>query len=755
MSIENKNSWNTYSLKGLLEKYFFIIPEYQRGYAQGRDNERDMYVLDMFVKEIFEMISADSSEEHTLHLDYVYGDIEERNGIGFFYPVDGQQRLTTLFLFYVWCYQSVKHEEEKDFLRKLKYDIQPTSNKLIRCLISDGFKEPDSGLPAWKQWGDLFSEITKDPTSVALLRAYRKIEKVLGTGKTEDYKKRLEEITFEVVDTNKHKLPRTVFWKMNARGRALTQSEVFKAAFFSEDESAKNFDSFVELLFCLIHGSDNDYQVVEKTLMNIVNIIFEGFKEIRYQADSLEGFDFWGATYISKDEYLNYQSERKDEINQIFSALQKSNNPFEVFDMSLPEYVKRQRQRQSNGGILNCLVKNSDLTHNIRALFFSYLIALPLKTESLKEWMRVCSNLIWNSSNIASALKLIFNELLPHASDILSFLSIEGNRNLSNMPQYQEEYKKAKAIEDKKISIAIINEAESTAFADGRIEFLFLDDNWSEFTNRLNSFQSWFDENGVKKDYRVAVAKAYIKLSTLRWGQNYFFDASRDFWKTNVFAKVNADDNKCFIRKLLSATDEDSLNKIEIDKTDRFSFEVKSSLVKNDWFIKWMFQQWDSAKFSLKWPNGHPCFHKYYCNNVIYWDAGGWFAEEEQIFENKLNTCFFKIMHDRGINIDEGYYTLIDADGNSNGTDFSTSHLVIFGEWYSGVNYTRFKYNDNTYYLISTGKIITSTEYHNNEWNKVGEERSIYCIKYENEKQERNLKSEQELIGMLSNIPAK
>ena len=350
-----------------------------------------------------------------------------------------------------------------------------------------------------------------------------------------------------------------------------------------------------------------------------------------------------------------------------------------------------------------------------------------------------------------SALELIF-KLHTRANEIISYLASDDSGKDSAISQYAEEITKAQKLLSNEVKKEEIFRAESTAFADGRIDFLFFDGNWNEFTNRLNSFQTWFDENGVKKDYQVAVAKAYIKLSTLRWGQNYFFDASKDFWKTNVLAKANTDDNRCFVSRLLSATNKDDLNKIEIEEMDEFLFAIKTSLVENDWFIKWMVQQWDGAKYSLKWPNGHPCFHKYHCNNVIYWDAGGWFAEEENLIENKLNTRFFKIMHDRGVNIDDGYYSLIDADGNSIGTDFSTSYLVIWGEWYNGVNYTRFKYKDKTYYLISTGKIISSAEYYNNEWNKVGEERSIYYI---NDKQERDLKSEKELIDMISNIPAK
>lgn len=471
---KSEGQGNMYNLKELLTEYVFNIPDYQRDYAQGRQNPRDEHVLTMFVDEISNALSSGKS----LYLDYVYGDIDEKNGVEFFYPVDGQQRLTTLFLFYIYCYQAVKNETEKDFLRKLRYEIRTTSSKLISALIKDGFEEPDSNSSAWTEWINLHCEISTDPTAVALLRAYRKIEKKLETGKREEYKEKLEKITFEVVDTKKHNLPKTVFWKMNARGRALTQSEVFKAAFFSKGESAKNFDGFAEKLFCLVHGSDNDYQVVEKTLMNIVNIIFEGFKEIRYPANSHGGFDFWGATYISKDEYLNYQSERKDEINQIFSALPKIDDPFKVFDKALPGYVKRQIE----GGILNCLVKDSGLTPNMRALFFSYLITLPIESKSLKEWMRVCANLIWNSSDVAYALKII-SKLKGSASRILEFLfgdrKVESELNQekvgeieTNLRQYEEEKIKASAILKNEITREDIERAENLEILKGKVSVL-------------------------------------------------------------------------------------------------------------------------------------------------------------------------------------------------------------------------------------------------------------------------------------------
>lgn len=64
---------NTMTLKTLLEKYFVIIPDYQRAYAQGPDNPRDRSVLAMFTDTILSVLEDDNKE---LSLDYVYGNIQ-------------------------------------------------------------------------------------------------------------------------------------------------------------------------------------------------------------------------------------------------------------------------------------------------------------------------------------------------------------------------------------------------------------------------------------------------------------------------------------------------------------------------------------------------------------------------------------------------------------------------------------------------------------------------------------------------------
>jgi uncharacterized protein with ParB-like and HNH nuclease domain len=70
------------------------IPKIQRSYAQGRRDARTTRTRNRFLKAIYDKISQDE----IITLDFVYGEIDKDNKL--FIPLDGQQRLTTLFLLY-------------------------------------------------------------------------------------------------------------------------------------------------------------------------------------------------------------------------------------------------------------------------------------------------------------------------------------------------------------------------------------------------------------------------------------------------------------------------------------------------------------------------------------------------------------------------------------------------------------------------------------------------------------------------------
>src|SRR5690554_592843 len=86
----------------LLEKYNKIqIPIIQRDYAQGRTDHKTKMIRESFVKDLHNAIKPGSNN---IHLDFIYGYENEIDSQKHFIPLDGQQRLTTLFLlhWYVW-----------------------------------------------------------------------------------------------------------------------------------------------------------------------------------------------------------------------------------------------------------------------------------------------------------------------------------------------------------------------------------------------------------------------------------------------------------------------------------------------------------------------------------------------------------------------------------------------------------------------------------------------------------------------------
>src|SRR5262245_34667894 len=80
------------------------VPLIQRDYAQGRDTEKE--VRDDFLRALHRALTITTEKySSALNLDFIYGSIEQGES-GDFLPLDGQQRLTTLFLLHwylSWC----------------------------------------------------------------------------------------------------------------------------------------------------------------------------------------------------------------------------------------------------------------------------------------------------------------------------------------------------------------------------------------------------------------------------------------------------------------------------------------------------------------------------------------------------------------------------------------------------------------------------------------------------------------------------
>ena len=91
------------TLLELLEKYEVEIPIIQRDYAQGRKTQHANMVRANLLKDMKLAVTAQSPP---LDLNFIYGKLVGEK----FIPLDGQQRLTTLYFLYLYAF---KDDESK------------------------------------------------------------------------------------------------------------------------------------------------------------------------------------------------------------------------------------------------------------------------------------------------------------------------------------------------------------------------------------------------------------------------------------------------------------------------------------------------------------------------------------------------------------------------------------------------------------------------------------------------------------------
>lgn len=116
------------------------IPMIQRDFAQGRNNRKATEIRKAFLNKILSGIrSVLEKKLPPLELDFIYGYLET----GMFIPLDGQQRLTTLYLLH-W-YLAFKDQQLPGYqeqFSKFTYLTRQSSDSFIKNLVN-GFSEQD------------------------------------------------------------------------------------------------------------------------------------------------------------------------------------------------------------------------------------------------------------------------------------------------------------------------------------------------------------------------------------------------------------------------------------------------------------------------------------------------------------------------------------------------------------------------------------------------------------------------------------
>ena len=440
------------------------IPIIQRDYSQGRDNEKTKKIRNVFLDSL---IKAIESENESLELDFVFGDIN--NGI--FQPLDGQQRLTTLYLLYwYFAYKTGNLSRNKDNFKKFTYETRISSREFCNELVEKGEQlgEGETLIEKITDASWFFISWKKDPTIKAMLVMLNSIEfKLNGKSQeelTKEWEKLISEnppITFHFKQLNDIGLSDDLYIKMNARGKALTDFENFKARFekhikeneFEKDLSLteankeqwkelteKTFSHRIDTVWTdLFWKHRGDYNLVDNEFVKFIAGI-----AINSYAENQEIFKSKDEDELArnilkekKEKNITDEAVKRERIERRITLL--FNNPNEITPDDFPtkasfEYlkscfdiysnkefkydelkpeglklwdflemkkVKINSEEELDNNLFLDLVKDEKTEYKQRILFYAqtqYLLsAEPFKSECFSEWMRVIRNIVQNA----------------------------------------------------------------------------------------------------------------------------------------------------------------------------------------------------------------------------------------------------------------------------------------------------------------------------------------------------------------------
>ncbi|MGE4346048.1 MAG: DUF262 domain-containing protein [Flavobacteriaceae bacterium] len=429
-------------------KYRVLIPIIQRDYAQGRKSSKE--VRNTFLNALYKYLEEDIPNRD---LDFVYGSLNKVDGITDFIPLDGQQRLTTLFLLHWYLFQISSNTEKKNLFKSallngeksmFTYETRGSSedfcdalvckeidfNNLIDNSLSKTIENASWYFLSWKN----------DPTIQSMLTMLNAIHEKFAD-RPEFFERLLDNenpiITFLFLNLKDFELTDDLYIKMNSRGKPLTPFENFKAKFeqflesiIPEREFTLKYDKSTEEKVSLKEyfsynidtkwanlfwnyrtlqnrSSSESDETFDDELMNFIRVIFTNQYAIKTDAtqkdkdDSLEYLlgtnvakknkDYSDIISFNKYEELNALSE--ESVIYLIDALNNFSNGNNNIHLHLPEEYKFYFDEKKS---FENVLKHDFDSNQERICFHAYIrFLITHKTDraGLTQWMRVIHNL--------------------------------------------------------------------------------------------------------------------------------------------------------------------------------------------------------------------------------------------------------------------------------------------------------------------------------------------------------------------------
>lgn len=375
-----------YSFYQLISKYQIEIPIIQRDYAQGRNNTKAADVRKSLVEK---MKIAVEDKDKTLFFDFVYGRIDGNK----FIPFDGQQRLTSLFLFHKYVFEKCQSESDcrhngncicKEILKRFSYATRQSSREFCEKLVQENVIPSDDKKVSEniKNLSWFYPDWGTDPTIMGMLtmldEIHNQLNQLEGITNFETLAERLTSgcncpITFHFVDMGEHKLSDETYVKMNARGKQLTPFENLKAS----------LEQYMKSLIDKIKTENLSEEEVEEKYTNLLNRFNGKLDESKKIYTGIDGtwLDlFWKVANEGKTEKELPDTLMMSFFNRHFMNVWRcwyANNlktEKEISQIKADEERKQEQERQKEYKILDDRIANEFPLHPTKDQFITFEI---------------------------------------------------------------------------------------------------------------------------------------------------------------------------------------------------------------------------------------------------------------------------------------------------------------------------------------------------------------------------------------------
>lgn len=478
----------------LIESNRIEIPVIQREYAQGRDEDRIEALRKAFVADILH--SIDENDE-PLHLGFIYGKVEgkdkyqdrlrnkraienilnavegyaqhldmrietkidsdidvksDNSNLPIFIPLDGQQRLTTLFL--VHWYLSLYCEQDASNISKIlshfTYKTRKSSFEFCRAITDESTR-----FDIERIGNDTLSEFIqkrkwfrknwlKDSTVKGMLTMLDEIQLQFNSvdDKSKLFNVLIKEeapIQFDFLDLDELNQTDELYVKMNARGKQLSEFEHFKAWLIHhvkeqniqidiEDWKTKLDKEWLDLFW---RNKGSNY-TIDSTIYNFIKQI----ALFAYIHDPVGEFSLSFTSTVRESEFIPFSKYEQfnffnsGTLNFVFNTLnhlcnEELMNEYKGWLSEIACYPFLSKEDELH----DVFIKNSKPVDRPLSVFYYALILYAniaqnkREEERFKTWIRMSRNLVYNTyiqnpENYVDAIRGLY-DLQPKMTVVL------------------------------------------------------------------------------------------------------------------------------------------------------------------------------------------------------------------------------------------------------------------------------------------------------------------------------------------------